>query len=80
LPPTRYKRGGSGVIKDLKEKNEKDFSNIEKKEVQFVIQQIGEPLIQKKLQQMYDSTFHFDMQKRIENLEEELEELKSHLK
>jgi len=60
------------VIKELNEKNVKDFSDNKKKELRFIIQQIGEPLIQRKLQQMYDSAFHFDVQKQIETLEEEL--------
>lgn len=66
-----------GVIKDLNQL-EKNIPEKRQKAMQFIIQQIGEPIIKRKLQQMYDETFHSPEQidNRIKALEEEIEKLK----
>ncbi len=67
------------VIKDLNQDDPKDkIDEIRKKEMNFIIDQIGEPIIKSKLQQMYDEKFHSPQQidNRIKALEEEIKQLK----
>ncbi len=67
------------VIKDLNQDDAKNkIDEKRKEEIQFIIEQIGEPLIKRKLQQIYDETFHSPEQidNRIKALEEEIKQLK----
>jgi len=65
------------VIKDL-DLSKKDIPEDRQKAMQFIIEQIGEPLIKRKLKQMYDDKFHSPEQidNRIKALEEEIKKLK----
>jgi len=68
-----------GVIKDLNQDDAKNkLGEKEKEEILFVIKQIGEPIIRRKLQQMYDEIFHSPEQidNRIKALEAEIKQLK----
>jgi hypothetical protein len=68
------------VIKDLNQDDPKDkIDEIRKKEMKFIIDQIGEPLIKRKLNQMYNDIFHSPEQidNRIKALEEEIKQLKA---
>lgn len=65
------------VIRNLSNETLHEEDKMNPRDIQFVIQQIGEPLIKNKLQEMYDQHFHFNLEDRIVKLEKELQELKA---
>ncbi|MDQ1772509.1 AAA family ATPase [Labilibaculum sp. A4] len=66
------------VIRNLSNDIINDKDKMSSEDIQFVIQQIGEPLIKNKLLEMYNQHFNFSLEDRIVKLEKELEELKAH--
>ncbi|WP_321309227.1 AAA family ATPase [Marinifilum fragile] len=68
------------VIRNLSNEQLNEKEKMSPEDIQFVIQQIGEPLIKNKLQQMYDQHFHFDLEDRIKQLEKEVADLKKRRK
>ena len=71
-----------GVIKDLNgrfDAIEEERKETRKKEMEYIIGQIGEPIIRNELRKMYNEKFHLfgSLDERIAKLEGELAELKS---
>lgn len=64
-----------GVIRDLRSHNE--ITEHRKKEIRFIIEQVGEPLVREMLLKQYNQKFHFNIEDRIEALEKELLALKA---
>lgn len=62
------------VVKDLTEKSKDELLNDRVEEIQYIIKNIGEPLIKRKLQNMFNSLFPEgieDYKRKIEELEKE---------
>ncbi|APH20084.1 AAA family ATPase [Clostridium botulinum] len=73
------------VARDLTEKSKEDILNIDgrKEEIEYIIKNIGEPVIKRKLQDMYKNKFskeieHYELQ--IQKLKKEKAELETKLK
>lgn len=63
------------VVKDLSGDTNK-ISEDRKKEIRYIIDNIGEPLIKKKLEDMYNKKFqHFEMNNKIEELSNKVRKL-----
>ncbi len=63
------------VIRNLNDEIANEEDKMTPKDMQFIIQQIGEPIIKNKLQEMFDH-YEFELDDEIEKLETKLAELK----
>jgi predicted ATP-dependent endonuclease of OLD family len=68
-----------GKINMVMEKliDSKEIAEKDKNEIRYIISCIGEPIIKRKLMQLYDDKTKFSVEDRIDRLEKELEELKN---